>query len=56
MPYKKKKYLEFVISLTCLAGMNFLAMYKENTKYVNVTVSRKFKVVLQIQQRCRIPN
>lgn len=56
MPYKKKKYLEFVISLTCLAGMNFLAMYKESTKYVNVTVSRKFKVVLQIQQRCRIPN
>lgn len=25
------------------------------TKRVNVTVSSKFKVVLQIQQRCRIP-
>lgn len=26
------------------------------TKRVNVTVSSKFNVVLQIQQRCRIPN
>lgn len=51
MPYKEK-YLEFVI-FDLLAGMNFLAMYKESTKYVNVTVGREFKVVLQIQQRCR---
>lgn len=54
MPYKEK-YLGFVI-FDLLAGTNFLTMYKESTKYVNVTVSREFKVVLQIQQRCRILN